>query len=82
MHTEFCNFHFVPICYVGLHFEEVIAMKKAASKPNEVWTEIKCPACNGTGFPTNIRSIQPGRKIYPAQCKECFGKGRIRKVVR
>lgn len=64
------------------NFEVVIAMKKTAPKPEEVWTEIKCSACNGTGFPTNIRSILPGRKIYPPPCSECAGKGRIRKLVR
>jgi len=38
--------------------------------------EVKCPACNGTGFPT-VAQPKPGRKIYPAPCKECAGKGRV-----
>jgi len=40
-------------------------------------TEIKCPACNGTGYPMVMQPVQPGRKIYPAKCKKCGGKGRI-----
>jgi len=31
----------------------------------------------GTGFPTVKQPVQPGRKIYPAPCKQCFGKGRL-----
>jgi DnaJ-class molecular chaperone len=40
-------------------------------------TEIKCPACDGTGFPTVTQPVQPGRQIYPRPCEECGGKGRI-----
>jgi hypothetical protein len=40
-------------------------------------TEIKCPACNGTGYPVVVQPVQPSRKIYPAPCKKCGGKGRI-----
>ena len=40
-------------------------------------TEIDCPSCNGTGFPTVVQPNQPGRKIFPARCKQCSGKGRI-----
>jgi DnaJ-class molecular chaperone len=39
--------------------------------------EVKCAACNGTGFPTVKQPVQPGRKIYPEPCKECAGKGRM-----
>jgi DnaJ-class molecular chaperone len=42
--------------------------------------EIKCDACNGTGFPTVMQPVQPGKKIYPAPCKKCGGKGRIKKA--
>jgi DnaJ-class molecular chaperone len=42
----------------------------------EVVTEVKCSACNGKGFP-KIERPKPGRKIYPALCKECGGKGRV-----
>jgi DnaJ-class molecular chaperone len=48
-------------------------MKKPFTKP----TEHKCPACNGTGYPVVTRPVRPGRKIYPAPCKKCGGKGRI-----
>jgi DnaJ-class molecular chaperone len=48
-------------------------MKKPPAKP----TEFKCPACYGTGFPKVTKTTAPGRKIYPAPCKECSGKGRI-----
>ena len=48
-------------------------MKRPDTKP----TESKCPACNGTGFPTVTRPVRPGHKIYPAPCKKCGGKGRI-----
>jgi len=34
-------------------------------------------ACNGTGYPVVMQPVQPGRKIYPAQCKACGGKGKI-----
>jgi DnaJ-class molecular chaperone len=46
-------------------------------KTKEDATEIICPTCNGTGFPTVEQPIQPGKKIYPAPCKQCSGKGRI-----
>jgi DnaJ-class molecular chaperone len=48
-------------------------MKKQPANPNE----IRCPACDGTGFPKVTKGVSPGRKIYPAPCKECRGKGRI-----
>ena len=48
-------------------------MKAADTKA----TETKCPACNGTGYPAVMQPVQPGRKIYPAPCKKCGGKGRI-----
>ena len=50
-------------------------MKKP--NPKEVGTEIECPECGGTGFPKVRQPDQPGRKIFPAPCKRCFGKGRI-----
>ena len=48
-------------------------MRKPSVKP----TEHKCPACKGTGFPTVKQPLEPSRKIYPVQCKNCGGKGRI-----
>jgi DnaJ-class molecular chaperone len=41
--------------------------------------EVTCPACNGTGFPTVMQPGQPGRRIYPAPCRECHGKGWARR---
>jgi DnaJ-class molecular chaperone len=46
-------------------------MKKAAT------AEVKCEACNGTGFPPVIQPARPGRRIYPPPCTVCGGKGRI-----
>jgi DnaJ-class molecular chaperone len=46
-------------------------------KPSTQQTEIKCQACGGTGFPAVTKPVRPGRKIYPAPCKKCGGKGRI-----
>lgn len=45
-----------------------------------VTTKIKehmCEACKGRGFPVVMQPVQPGRKIYPAKCKACDGKGKI-----
>jgi hypothetical protein len=36
-------------------------------------TEVKCEACDGTGFPKVRRPPSP--RIYPAPCKRCAGKG-------
>jgi DnaJ-class molecular chaperone len=46
-------------------------MPKLAAK----LTEHKCPACKGTGFGAVKQPMQPGRKIYPARCQRCRGKG-------
>jgi DnaJ-class molecular chaperone len=40
-------------------------------------TEIKCEACDGTGFPKVKQPTKPGKRIYPAPCKRCGGKGRV-----
>lgn len=45
-------------------------MKKA--KP----IEIRCDACGGTGRPP-VRQPGPGRRIYPAPCEKCGGKGSV-----
>ena len=50
-----------------------VQMRKSSVKP----TEHKCPECNGTGFPMVMQPVKPGRRIYPIQCKNCGGKGRI-----
>jgi DnaJ-class molecular chaperone len=46
-------------------------------RPKQKVAEIKCPACDGTGFAKVQQPTQPGRKIYPPPCKECLGKGRM-----
>jgi DnaJ-class molecular chaperone len=51
---------------------------KLSAKP----AEHKCPACKGTGFPAVKQPAEPGRKIYPARCSTCDGKGRIRKAAK
>ncbi len=48
-------------------------------KKREVFTEKICPACDGTGLQKVKQPTQPGRKIYPAKCEECLGKGKIKK---
>ena len=48
-------------------------MPKFSAKPKE----FKCPACKGTGFPVVKQPAQPGRKIYPARCERCDGKGSV-----
>jgi DnaJ-class molecular chaperone len=48
-------------------------MKKRTANP----TDQKCPACDGIGFPKVAQPVQPDRRIYPAPCKMCGGKGRI-----
>ncbi|WP_409363895.1 hypothetical protein [Bradyrhizobium sp. BR 10261] len=39
--------------------------------------EHTCPGCSGTGFAAVMQPVEPGRKIYPAKCQSCKGKGRI-----
>jgi DnaJ-class molecular chaperone len=39
--------------------------------------EHKCPACKGTGCPPVKQPKEPGRRIYPARCERCDGKGCI-----
>jgi DnaJ-class molecular chaperone len=59
-----------------LGIEEMTRMKKLKSKAAPA--EVKCSACDGTGFQALAQPAQPGRKIYPPPCKRCLGKGRIR----
>lgn len=40
--------------------------------------EKKCVAWNGTGVSSSRGASQPGRKIYPARCEKCRGKGRVK----
>jgi DnaJ-class molecular chaperone len=50
-------------------------------KPEKPETEINCSACGGTGFPKVTQPRQPSRKIFPAPCAKCLGKGRISLLV-
>jgi len=41
--------------------------------------EIKCPACDGTGVGlVKQQPSEPGKRIFPARCPKCEGKGRIK----
>jgi hypothetical protein len=46
--------------------------------PKEVGTEIEFPGCEGAGFPKVRQPVQPGRRIFPPPCKQCFGKARTK----
>lgn len=46
-------------------------------KPTNSFTEMKCSACDGTGFPPVKKPAKPGVKVYPPPCSACAGKGRI-----
>jgi hypothetical protein len=61
----------------GYHgsFWSAIFMKSDKSKG--AVAEIKCPACDGTGFSKVKQPAEPGHRIYPAPRKECGDKGRI-----
>jgi DnaJ-class molecular chaperone len=48
-------------------------------KLSEHFAEQSCSTCNGTGFPMVAQPV-PGRRIYPAPCEECRGKGRVTEV--
>ena len=43
--------------------------------------EIKCEACDGTGVQIVKQPTEPSKRIYPARCKICGGKGRLKKAV-
>ena len=54
--------------------------KSAESERFDMTPKIKeqtCPGCSGTGFASVTQPVKPGRKIYPARCKACEGKGKI-----
>lgn len=36
-----------------------------------------CPDCQGSGFTAVKQPARPGRRIHPARCKSCDGKGKI-----
>jgi DnaJ-class molecular chaperone len=53
-------------------------MPKLSAKP----AEFKCPACKGAGVRAVKQPAQPGRKIYPARCERCDGKGWVGRELR
>jgi DnaJ-class molecular chaperone len=42
--------------------------------------EIKCEACDGTGFEVVKQPSEPGKRVYQLRCKICEGKGRVKKA--
>jgi DnaJ-class molecular chaperone len=40
-------------------------------------SEVVCDGCNGLGTPPRIKDGANGRKLYPAPCTKCQGKGRL-----
>ena len=40
-------------------------------------SEVVCDECNGRGTPPRIKDSAKGRKLYPAPCTKCRGKGRL-----
>jgi hypothetical protein len=52
---------------------ERLKMKMPPASP----VEQTCPACNGAGCHVMTQPVHPGRRIYPARCTECDGKGKI-----
>ena len=49
----------------------------AMKKPREVFTEIVCPACNGTGLQEVRQPTEPGRKIYPSNAMPAQARERL-----
>ena len=55
-------------------------MEKAIKIKAGIEPEYECLACQGTGFPPVKQPAQSGRKIYPAPCRKCGGKGKIKQA--
>jgi hypothetical protein len=55
------------VCQYALYLVEQIRRR----------TEVRCQACAGTGFPIVNQPARLGRRIYPAPCQQCMGKGRV-----
>jgi DnaJ-class molecular chaperone len=67
---------FAPIELSGMVPPTEAARRVQMKQPPKI-SEHTCSACNGTGFPKVKQPAQPGRRIYPVQCKACAGKGKI-----
>jgi hypothetical protein len=71
----------VPFLVTASELRDRKIKRRPGIKPRTKQSESKCPACNGTGYPVLTQPMQPGRKIYPAPCKKCGGKGRMKEAV-
>lgn len=47
-------------------------------RANAPETEVRCDVCKGTGLQAVNKPAQPGRRIFPAKCAKCGGKGRLK----
>ncbi len=59
--------------------EHDAARTERAECPASIEVEItaaRYDACNGKGF-SPVQEPEPGRRIYPAPCRKCGGKGRL-----
>jgi DnaJ-class molecular chaperone len=57
--------------------QQKFSRRKLKMRGKKAEEEIDCEACNGTGFPPVAQTV-PGRRVYPAPCKKCGGKGRLK----
>jgi len=70
----------VPFLVTASELRDRRIKRRPGIKPRTKPSESKCPACNGTGYPVLTKPMQPGHKIYPAPCRKCGGKGRIKEA--
>ena len=70
----------VPFLVTASELRDRKIKRRPSIKPRTQPSESKCPVCNGTGYPVLTQPMQPGRKIYPAPCKKCGGKGRMKEA--
>jgi DnaJ-class molecular chaperone len=61
----------------AFEYEMIATASRQGKMPKRV--EHKCPVCKGAGLLPVKQPAQPGRRIYPARCKRCDGKGWISK---
>jgi DnaJ-class molecular chaperone len=54
----------------------VVSFREQRETSKEV--EVRCDACKGTGLQAVKQPAEPGRRIFPARCAKCDGKGRIK----
>lgn len=47
-------------------------------RANSRATEIRCDVCKGTGLQAVTKAAAPGRRIFPAKCPKCAGKGQLK----